>query len=256
MRLHLVWFLLIASVQPVFAQSDVEEIERLFRDEGRETSQPVERSAQEQSGPAIKDLTVVRNLEPYQDFVAIQRRFLPKSERWDLFGGGGALINDPFFYNLELQGRFGYNFSESWGVELVGLFTSGGEKDVTTDLKGLRGVKTDTLISPTYFYGVSVKYSPFYGKMSFFNHSIVPFDHYFTLGGGLTGTNQDGNPATLNLGTGQIYALSKRLAFRWDVTWLIFNADAKSSGATQSGTFNNVYLTAGVSLYFPEASYR
>ena len=53
--------------------------------------------------------------------------------------------------------------------------------------------------------------------MGFMNKSVVPFDLYFLVGGGITNTSQKTSPTTLHFGTGQIFAMSKWWALRWDL---------------------------------------
>jgi outer membrane beta-barrel protein len=131
-----------------------------------------------------------------------------------------------------------------------------GEKQVTHDLRERRGVVTTNFVSPTSFYGVDVKWVPVYGKLSFVNRKITPFDLYFSAGGGVTATNQGGSEPTVHFGTGQIFALSKSAAFRWDFSWNFYNASSGVAGAKQNSLYNNLFLTVGASFFFPEATYR
>ena len=203
----------------------------------------------------VKKLSDLSGLSPFSDIAVIQKRYLPKTHRFELFGGAQTILNDPFFVNFGLALRLGYNFRERWGVEFIGSLLTTYERDVTKGLEDRR-ITTTSLVSPTHYYGLDVKWSPIYGKMTLINKKIVPFDLYFSLGAGETGTNQGAEAPTLHLGTGQIFAINKSFAFRWDISW---NAYSSASGADPSrGTsiYNNVFMTLGASWFFPEATYR
>lgn len=210
------------------------------RDDVRETNTP-------------SNFSGLGDLSPFSEISVIQKRFLPKTGRFQLFGGGTILTNNPFFNTLGFVGKAGYFFSETWGVELnyFGLTTS--EREVTTELRGIQGVATDNLVTPESFVGLDLMFVPIYGKMSWFDNRIVPFDLYFSAGYGSTGTNQGQGAGTLHLSTGQIFAISKAYAFRWDFSWNFYNT--KGINGAES-TFNNLFLTVGLSWFFPEASYR
>src|SRR5690606_15466238 len=105
------------------------------------------------------------------------------------------------------------------------------------------------------YYGAAYKWVPIYGKMALVNKQIVPFETYFLIGGGITGTNQDTSPATLHLGTGQLYAIYQWLAFRWDFSWFTYQTSSNVRSGS-GGTYNNLHISAGFSFYFPGAGYR
>lgn len=194
------------------------------------------------------------NLSSFSDISVIQKRFLPKTERFELFGGLSLTTNNPFFNSYGFFGRFGYYFTEQWGLELNYLSLNTTERQATKDLKEDYAVRTANLVTPQSFLGLDVKYSPIYGKIAWFNGRIIPFDLYFSLGGGVTQTNTDSSPGTLHLGTGQLFSLTKNFALRWDFSWNFYSAEGLESGESQN--FNNLFLTVGASFLFPEATYR
>ncbi|MBX2988786.1 MAG: outer membrane beta-barrel domain-containing protein [Bdellovibrionaceae bacterium] len=192
------------------------------------------------------------HLAPFSEVSVIQRRFMPKTGRFQLFGGLTMITNDPFFNVFGGVGKAGYFFTETLGVELNYFALSTGEAKATQELKSMQGVQTDNLIITKNFWSADVVYAPIYGKMSWFDKTIIPFDLYFSLGYGATGT-QNGSAGTLHLAAGQIFSMSKSTAFRWDFSWNFF--DAKGiDGKTSS--YNNLFLTLGWSWFFPEAKYR
>jgi len=244
-----------------------DDIEKLLDDETDKSDK--EDSRREEKREAKKDvdeddknidLSSLKSLQAFDDIAVIQRRFLPKSQRMEFFAGLGAQVNDAFFLNLGFQGRLAYHFSESMGLEIVGIMLSNSKRDVTNDLLNNKGVKTTSLVTPESYYGLDFSWTPIYGKMAFLDDNIVPFDLYFSMGGGLTNTNQKESEGTVHIGVGQKFAISKAFAFRWDLSWNFFSAKFKDPNKTtnqlESSSFDNLFITAGLSYYFPEASYR
>ena len=201
----------------------------------------------------LTDFSGLGTLAPFKEVSVIQRRFMPKTGRFQLFGGASVLTNNPFFNTIGGVAKAGYFMTEQWGLELnyFGLTTS--ERETTKELRDIQGVATENLVYPKSYIGLDVMYVPIYGKMTWFNEKIVPFDLYFSAGYGTTNTQSGENAGTIHLATGQIFALSKAYAVRWDFSWNFFNA--KGIDGTQN-SFNNLFLTVGMSWFFPEASYR
>ncbi len=212
------------------------------------------------------DFSSLGRLSPFSDVAVIERKYLPKTERFQIHGALTTITNDPFFMSVGGVGRFGYFFSEGFGIEFdyFGLTTT--ERQVTKDLRDKRSVSTTSLVSPKSFTGLDLVWAPIYGKMGLLNKAIVPFDIYFSVGYGATATNFGENAGTLHLGTGQIFAKTKSVAFRWDFSWNFYSANSKfeikdangvvTSTQEKKQSFNNLFLSVGMSYFFPEAGYR
>lgn len=206
----------------------------------------------------MKDFQGLTGLAPFKEISIIQKRFMPKTGRFELFGGGTIVTNDPFFNTIGGVAKLGYFLSETWGVELnyFGLTTA--ERDATKELQDIQNVATESLAYPKSYMGVDVMWAPIYGKMTWFNDRIIPFDLYFSGGYGTTNTSSGENAGTIHIATGQIFSLTKSVAFRWDFSWNFFNASFVNSqtGNKETNSFNNLFLTVGMSWFFPEATYR
>jgi outer membrane beta-barrel protein len=201
----------------------------------------------------IETFSDLGRLAPFSEVSVIQKRYLPKTGRFQAFGGLTYSMNDPWFLGLGLSGKIGYFLTEAWGIELSYTTLSNIEKSAVQDLKNNHAVTTTSLVSPKSYIGADVVWTPVYGKMSVGNKKILPFDMYFSLGAGNTGTADSQSAGTLRLSTGQIFAISKGMGFRWDFGWNRYNATT-IDGTT--GTFDNLLLTLGMSFFFPEAKYR
>jgi outer membrane beta-barrel protein len=202
------------------------------------------------------DFSTLGTLAPFKEISIVQRKFLPKTGRFQLNGSLGTVTNDPFFNTVSLGARTGYFFSEAWGIEADYISMSTSQRQVTKNIRNVKDVITDSLISIKSYLGVHLVFVPFYGKMTFKNRSIIPFDFYFSAGYGSTRVQSsvgEENPGTYHLGVGQIFSVSKSFAIRWDFTANVFSATGLDGNKQQ---FNNLIFGLGGSFFLPEASYR
>lgn len=239
------------------------EIENLYDrlDEQTETqynqnTQKVNRSSREKD-ITVDNLSDLARLQAFEDIAVIQKRYLPKTNRFELSALGFTNINNPFFNNLGVGVKAAYHFTEKWGIEGVGSWFSVAARQVTKDLEEKAHVTAANTVTARSFMGGAVKWSPIYGKISLLNESIVPFDISFSLGGGVTSTEEASGEPTIHLGTSQNFALSKSWSFRWDMMWNFYEATAiDSAGNKGKIAQNDLFIGLGVSLYIPEATYR
>ncbi len=235
------------------AASDVDQIaaeieKKVQKSEAKEAAQ--DKPEKEEK---LEDFSGLGKLAPFSEISVIQKRFLPKTGRFQFFGGLATMVNDPWFSSMGFDLRFGYHFTEAWGVELNGIFLSNSQRPAAKDLYDQHGVKADSFVTTKGYSGGSLVWTPIYGKMGYFNRRIIPFDMYFQAGGGQTQVDNGSGGSTIHFGTGQIFALSKGMGFRWDFTWNSFSATPTGKSAQN---FNNLLLTFGASFFFPEAKYR
>lgn len=256
------------------SEASVDEIEGLFREEEEPVQQaptPVQtQNAEKKEEKDPEEISDLKKLETFSDIAVIQRRYLPKTGRFEFYIAGGTNLNDAFFVGNGMNLRFGYYFREKWGIEASYSYIQNDNRDVTNELLK-RGINTEGMVSTDQFYGIDLKWTPIYGKYAYFNEKIIPFDLYFSAGFGVTdpkiGNSAAGSAQitvesapTFRLGTGQIFAITKWMAFRWDLSWHFFNATSTiSNGSTSSSSeelHNNLFLNVGLSFFFPEAKYR
>lgn len=254
LQLVLLTFLLLASSSGFAAEDDdfaIEVDKLLYSDDLEEQKEQKPRNRIEQF--KIKELSSLKFLAPFEDIAIIQKKYLSKTQRFEISPGLGVILNDAFFVNQILSAKVAYHINETYGIELNYANLSQSSKSVTEDLDDL-GVTTSSIVTPKSFLGLDLKWTPFYGKMSFLDASIVPYETYFTLGGGSTTTNQTEKPLTIHAGLGQHFALSKALAIRWDTSFYWYNA--KTSTSSAESLYTNIHFTIGASYFFPEAKYR
>jgi len=203
-------------------------------------------------------LSELANLQPFTDVAVIQRRFLPRTGRFEFSGSGMTSVNNPFFNNLGLSLRGAYFFQEKHGVELQYSIFSNTRRGVTASLEDQRDVRTTNLVTAKSYMGAAYKWIPLFGKITFLNSHIVPFDLSFTGGMGMSKTDKKQEP-TIHLGSGQTFAITKAFAVRWDVVWNFYQATADSAivgGGETKTNHNDLFLSFGASFFIPEATYR
>ena len=271
-------FTSIAFSQEKKNDSSIDEIEGLFKEDAdaedridSQSARRAEKSKKDEKSP--EDIEDLKELETFDDIAVIQKRYLPKSGRFEFYIAGGTNLNDAFFVGNGISARFGYHFNEKWGVEGIYSYFQNENRDVTNELLE-RGVNTEGSVSTDGYYGIDLVWTPIYGKYAYFNEKIIPFDLYFSLGfgqtdpriaassgGGTISTVDSGY--TIKLGTGQIFSITKWMAFRWDMslhmidaTTTVRNAVNNTVVSENSGLNNNLFLNVGLSFFFPEANYR
>jgi outer membrane beta-barrel protein len=242
------------------AANTEQDIESLYdRDDQKQQATPApkaERTATPRT-PEVSSLSDLANLAPFDDVAVIQRRFLPKTGRFELSGTAFTNLNNPFFNAFGAGLRGAYYIREKYALEGLFTFNTNSPRQVTDDLENKRRVTTDNVLTSKGYIGASLKWNPIYGKITWLNKTIVPFDLNFNIGGGMTRLDNDENAPTLHFGTSQVFALSKGMAFRWDLIWNMYSGEASNDdGSKETLTQNDLFLGVGMSFYFPEAGYR
>ncbi len=241
--------------------SGSDELEDLYDKDDQKTSETPKTESkpvkEHKSSPDVQSLSDLAKLAPFSDVAVIQRRFLPKTHRFEFSLGAFTNLNNPFFTSYGAGGSIAYYLREQWALEGIGNFSASGSREVTDNLRSKRQIATTNLVTATSFFGAALKWNPIYGKITWLNKSIVPFDLNFSLGGGMTQTTDNQSVGTLHFGTSQVFALSKAMAVRWDFAWNYYNANATDDTAKKVKiSQSDLYLGLGISFYFPEASYR
>lgn len=247
----------LVSSPRVFAEGDLDEDELVIVESVLEKNTPtrVRKAKPQQVQPRdseFKNMSELSGLAPFNEISVLQKKFMPKSSRFEIHGGYNLIANNPFFNISGFQFKLGYYFSERLGIEAAyrSLVTSDSQE--AKDLRSIQGVSTRNLSTVQSGISYSINYSPVYGKISWFDKKIIPFDHFFTLGYAITQT-QNENVGGIQLGTGQLFSWSKSVGFRWDIVW---NSYTATTSIGVSNTVQDLYVSAGVSYFFPEANYR
>ncbi|RYZ84574.1 MAG: outer membrane beta-barrel domain-containing protein, partial [Proteobacteria bacterium] len=198
--------------------------------------------AEVQKNNKLSDFSGLGSLAPFSEISVIQKRYLPKSQRIQFTGAFTTITNNPWFTTMGISLKAAYFFTEAWGLEGTYTTMTSSQRQAAQELHDNNGVSADSFGFPKNYFGLDAKYTPFYGKMSWRNKKIIPFEHYFTAGLGNTTVSTGGSGATFHLGTGQNFALSKRFAVNWDFSMMAYSAKS-TDGTVQS--FNDLLFTVG-----------
>ncbi len=269
---------------PAFAD-DLDSIENLYGEDGNKDEKKSEEDAKAAAFKAeeapqvnVTKLENLNQLKPFEDIAVIQKKYLPKTERFEANINASSNINDAYFSAYGVGGGLTYNFNEKMGVEFIAKWFNANNSSNSKNLLD-RGVVVNGMVVTELFYGVDFRWTPLYGKFSYFDKKIIPFDHYFSVGLGqtqlATGSSASdssttvrieslNDPITLKLSTGQVFALTKWMVFRWDVSWHFLKPEVRTTlirlptdiVTTTDDIQNNLFINFGLSFYFPEAKYR
>lgn len=252
---------------PAFSQfdsnsdSDLEGLYDKFETQDTERKEKKQKRASEAKALRLEreysKLSDLGTLAPFNDIAVIQKRFLPKTGRFEFSGSGVLNTNNQFFSILGAALRGSYFFNEKYGVELSYLFLNSSKRDITKNLNKNQNIATDSLVEAESYMGAAFRWTPVYGKIAWFEKKIIPFDLFFTPGFGMTKTAFGNNESTFSIGMGQQFALSKRSAVRWDFNWNFYSADVRlTNNVEETKSHSDLMLMIGYSFFFPEATYR
>ena len=256
MRFVLIYLIVFVFSIPAWSADEVESLYDRFEEKQIKQINTNLNKKRKKTSRGKKDnigaLDKIYSLEPLKDIAVIQRKFLPRTGRFEVSLNFLGSLNNAFFSTLGGTGQIAYYFDEHYGVELQYYSLTGDAKDVTRRLRD-ENIAPLSLVAAKSYLGASFVYTPIYGKMGLLNKKIVPFDLYFSAGAGTTETTAGDQAPTLHFGSGQIFGLNKNWAYRWDFALNVYAYD-DSAGASQ--VQNDLFLSVGISYYFPDVSYR
>ncbi len=241
-----------AGLEDLYDKFETQESQKAEKKKASEAAKEEEKKAPQD----INKISELVRLSPFDDIAVIEKRYLPKTNRFELSASGMVSTNNAFFNNVGANVRGAFFFNEKYGVEGIYQYISSSERPITKGLSSNQSVLTTALVEPKSFYGATFKWAPIYGKMAWFQQKIVPFDIYFTPGIGVTNT-ANGSSTSVTLGVGQLFALSKSYGVRWDFNWNFYSAaTTDSTGTTANSAHSDLFLGVGFSFFIPEATYR
>lgn len=201
-------------------------------------------------------------LDPDKKIYVIQNRKYLKGRHVELMLSLGPNLSGPYSDGFAIMGRGAYYFNEQWGVSLLFAAQSNSESDTLTELKSVSNAFPG-IRDITSFFGGSVIWVPFYGKLNLFN-KIFYIDWPLELGIVSVATDSDLNTrvgsaanivSTTHTGffwsTGFKFFLSRLFALRLDALGVYYSAPEIFDGSVsgESKTYDNYYLTLGLSVH-------
>jgi outer membrane beta-barrel protein len=239
---------------PVTGQDpEIQSVESVLERNVPEGAPKVQLSNKLQKPQSTIDYSQLKSDRNLSDTVVIQKTYMPKSNRVQLFGGFTYATNDVFFRTIGAQLRAGYHFNETWGLELTSFFLTSQDTAEKKDLAGKQRLGVENLTTPQSMYGLNVYFSTIYGKLALEDRKIIPFEFYQTIGVGQVNTKPSSTGSSIYFGLGDLFSISKNSAIRADLSWFFYNSKT-INGDTQSA--NTIFLTIGYGRFVPEARSR
>ncbi len=196
---------------------------------------------------------------------SVQRKLYLKRGRVELAPYFSINVNDPYYMKLGFSGRLAFYPADS--VALSARFTYLAT-EATDDVRAAtRNLNSRIFYSePIWSVLGDVEWSPFYGKVAFFN-SILQFDAYLLGGGGIVTTqtsltrDEAGSITAVapkpafDLGVGFRFVVRDFLAINVSLTNTTYGDVPR--GAVKAITQNLMLVNVGISLFLPfKSTYR
>ena len=199
-------------------------------------------------------LPVIENPQSVRD------RNVSKTGSLSLYPLLGAIVNNPFFFNLAFGGTIGYHFNEFHSINLFGAYMHSSstkyvddivrDPDLTMDLpnitrshlKEFKNFPKVNLLALLVY-----EFSPLYGKMSFSKNMVLNTDLLISAGAGTIIFGGGSYLPAFTLGIGQRFYFGKNWGIRFDLIGLMYpgpnytslKGPAISEGSSETYTLNH-----------------
>lgn len=191
----------------------------------------------------------------------IKNKSFQKNGKLEALAFIGALMNKSFIYTYLTNVQLHYHFTET--ISLFGDAAFG----FTFNKSDCSTLGTEYQIEPIVtqvnsIFGGGLSYTPVYGKYQTPSGELIYYDWFLAASGGVSNvkqrqstciTNKDavlnveeksGNPPQVSFSTGQKYFLDNRLAFNWNIRWMVLRPPVENSKLESS-----VVLSLGVGYF-------
>jgi outer membrane beta-barrel protein len=192
------------------------------------------------------------NEEEMLDWAVVQKNYLPKTSRFQLFLAPSLLPSDVFYKTYGFTARAGVHMSERWGVEInYTQYWSTKSADLI-DLESVQGLTALAVAVQNYIFA-DIYFNQVYGKVALMDRYIIPFELYNILAiGTIQNQNKENLPA-MTIGIGNSFAINRSNNFRVELGYTLFQAKT-STGGKQTNNF--VMFNFGWGHLMPEPTYR
>lgn len=181
---------------------------------------------------------------------SVTRRTFRKEGRLQVAPTLGLSLNDPFYDHILVGAGLHYHVLESLAVGASGYYSVALENSI--GVAGGVGEFTTEFDRAAYAGFLEVSWAPFYGKLSLLAESVLHFDTFISVGGGVVGLNQ-GDPAIAGtVAIGQHYFVNDWLALRIELRDQIFTmARTPDVDPNDESLQNLLTFTMGLAFYVP-----
>lgn len=179
-------------------------------------------------------------LPVFENTRAVLNRNIVTKGKIDFGLGAGMELNEPYYADMIYQAEATYHFTETSGFNVQGIFWQNGLSSYGKQLASEQNFDASSAPHSKWTVIGNYQFVAYYGKISITKHSVMNLNLYGLAGLGYINM---GSTSTigLNLGIGQNFFLTKKLALRVDIRMLIFrgpNAASKGVGMAPGQTHN------------------
>ncbi len=166
----------------------------------------------------------IKSNEFNQNLGIVQKNLLDKTHAIQYFGGLTLVPTEVYYRTFGGQAGAIYHLNEKYGVGILGYFFTSSARDEINKLESIQEVGVENLIYLKSYYAAQFYLNTVYGKVAYFNQSIIPFETYFNFGAGRVTTKPSSEAVGLHVGIGNLFALSEAKGVKVDINWLFYRA--------------------------------
>lgn len=226
-----------------------------------------EDALQEAMREAARKAEPLPNLDLDHRIQPVSGKLLLKAGRQELSPTLGMSLGDPFHTKYLFGLRWAYHLGEQWSVGVGGFWAESTPSGVVTrcNSQGLdcrTPTSQDLVRAPGNFRfvaGADVSWAPLYGKISVLAESVLHFDTYLAVGGGVLQTSYMPPNATRveeaitphgSIAVGQRFFLSRLATLRVELRDLLYPLELQGRTGPKTSLQNQLLFTVGLSLFF------
>lgn len=170
----------------------------------------------------------------------VKNRRVNTKGRLEVGLAAGMNLTEALYNNMNISGSLGYHFTETHGANITYYSIMDGLSAMGGDLKegrgNLQGDKFDPGLAPhpQSIWLASYQFTAYYGKISLTKQTVMNLSLYGLLGAGQVSFG-DSSSVAINLGLGQKFYFTSRIALRFDLRVLSYSGPDPTSQALSNG---------------------
>lgn len=216
-------------------------------------------AAASRAAPPV-DLDLDQRIRP------VSGHLFTKDGRHELSPSVGISVGDAFFSKYLLGLEYGVHLSDTWMIGLNAAYAlstpSGAVSRCSSEGQGCRlPTKEELSRAPGDFgmlAGIDVSWAPLYGKISVLAESVLHFDTYVLVGGGVIQSRiapPEGGPVKetfapeAHIAIGQRYVLSRHTALRFEIRDVLYQTELIGRTGVEKSIQNQLLFNVGLSFF-------
>lgn len=191
----------------------------------------------------------------FSNIIVISKKFLRKTNKIEIFTYGAFSIDNAFYTEVAPSIDITYYFKEKYAISLSYLHFFNFPRLIIKQLRDAV-LNDERQFKAKKTLGLYFHWSPVYGKITFLNKKLIPFDLYFSLGlAQINATYKKPEGARAKFSglavsgqVGQQFALTPSLAFHWKILSSVYFR-APNKGGERNLSYQTVF-GMGLSWFF------